>query len=277
MIAIPDFLDQSDKIGYVWSLFDDTFGDASAPGVADVAESMEDLADLISALDDDEYELDIQSFVAGEGGVRKACARARYLADRQTIAKGIFVGFLSVLEAYFNRFGTSGTNASISEYIDTANGGLTPDFTDLVCPEFAEVYYMAKGGDLLDFDSGYWPTPTSIFSPVIADMGNYNIATTTFTAGDDVDTDQYAEIEPEGHVSTTVNGTCAVTVTGTNHAGTTARTWTGDAGSVAAPNTFVLTPTVGGDRLRSIQNIEVVGDAAAGIFHVQSILERAIA
>lgn len=276
MISEANFLALTDRQGAALNWVYDLLGNASSPAASTMADELSDLRDLIAALDDDEFELDIDGFVQGNGGMRKAVMGLRSYADQAVVTRGIFTRYMADLEAYFARFGTASVSDSIYNFAYNQNGGATPDWTCLVCPQFALIYYICKGGDPDVWTASYWLSPQAVFSPLIASMGDYNIATTTYGAGTAVDTTKYAEVNPECHVSVSINGTAAVTVTGKNQAGTAGRTWTGTGDSVAAPNTFALTPTVGTDRLREVTGIASVGTATAGTFHVQSIIERSI-
>lgn len=272
MISAADFLTQTDLVAAaVQTLYGPLGGSTSVTGAYAY---LVDLRTQVQSIDDDEYEMDLQGGVQGSGGMRLAVSRALAQMDAAVSLRLLLGWLVSQWDAYFAKYGTAGVSSSISEFIDTENGGATPDFTFLVAPEFALLYYLVQGGNLSVFTSAAWLTPTSVFSPLISNMGEYDIATTTFSAGDAVDTTHYAEVEPEGLVTVDIDGTAAVTVTGVNHDGTPARTWTGSADTLAAGNTFVLTPTVAGDRLREVTDIEIVGTAANGTVRVQSILER---
>jgi hypothetical protein len=81
-------------------------------------------------------------------------------------------------------------------------------------------------------------------------------------------------------VTTTVNGTCTLTVTanavdssGVFHTG---RTFTATLSSVTAGNSVALTPGISGDRIMRITGIAVAGTATAGAFALVSELDRII-
>jgi hypothetical protein len=76
-------------------------------------------------------------------------------------------------------------------------------------------------------------------------------------------------------VGTTINGTCAVTVTALNQAGIS-HTWTATADNAVAGTQLALTPSTGGDRMNSTPTaIAVAGTATAGAFTVITTAERA--
>ena len=68
------------------------------------------------------------------------------------------------------------------------------------------------------------------------------------------------------HVTTTIGGTCVITVTGVNQAGLTGRTWTATLSSVTAGTLVALTPTNAGDRIAGVPTgVAVAGTATTGV------------
>jgi len=276
LITEAEFLDETDKLGAALALFKPVLGDAYSVAGGTVADLLEEWDAMIYALEDPQYGLDLKEFRPGSNGMCVAAAMTREAADYRVITRTIFDRAIRRLEAYFSRFGVSPDTDTLDRFCAYNNGGAVLDFTCLLCPEFAEIFYLCKGGPRT-FDTAYWLTPTNVFSPVIANMGTYTIATSAFVDGSAVDLTRYGAVEPIGKLTTSTNGTCAITVTGKNQAGTGSRIWTGAADSETAPFDIVLTPAVGADRLTDVTGIAVAGTATLGVFHIESILERVIA
>jgi hypothetical protein len=79
---------------------------------------------------------------------------------------------------------------------------------------------------------------------------------------------------PAVKVTTNINGTCTVTVTASNQAGTS-HTWSCNADNATAGTIINLTPGTGGDRMNAVPSVvAVAGTATAGAFDIVTTAER---
>jgi hypothetical protein len=188
---------------------------------------------------------------------------ARLLAqrvDRTAMSNALLVQAIRALQNHCARRGTLPV-LDLDTYATAYN--TIADYDCLFHPDFAEAFYNAMGRRL---------TATNVFSPPVADMGSY-IEGSGFTAGDAVDDTLYAPIEPRCGVTTELDASAAITVTGENQDGDSA-TWLANTIGVAPVGTLILlTPSVAGDRLVEVTNIVITG-ITAGALLVESIPER---
>lgn len=156
-------------------------------------------------------------------------------------------------------------------------------YTLLASPDLAYLYQLTTGGKVL-------MTAINVFAPVtrygtgtvgagaaIALAGNTAIVTAT--AG------TVQGYMPPGsfkaNVTTSINGTLSVTVTGTgfhsNGTAAAAQIWTAVLDNKIAGQSVTFNPSTAGDRLAAITNIAGAGTATAGIFTLDTVIERVIA
>ncbi|HXE63237.1 MAG TPA: hypothetical protein VN519_06825 [Bryobacteraceae bacterium] len=83
-------------------------------------------------------------------------------------------------------------------------------------------------------------------------------------------------LNPACSITTTINGTCVVTVTALNQNGVS-HTWTATISSATAGSIINLSPSTGGDRMNSaVTAVSIAGTATAGAFDIVTTAERAL-
>ena len=156
---------------------------------------------------------------------------------------------ISNLNSYAGAAGLSGVTGinSFGTYYNSGAGG---PWNCLFAPDFADVYDALFPASPL--------SPLNVYSHAIANMGQLTVTGSgagTFAGGTGVNTAKYAGVGAAQLTVTSFAGsTGTVTVTGTNQAGVTGRTWTV---SVTANGTYALVPTVASDLLVSVQGISI--------------------
>jgi len=150
--------------------------------------------------------------------------------------------FVTLLSTYLSKYGgvSAGLPAAVNDTVSYArynNGcpdpspagnGAGSDYTYLYHPSFAALISLLT-------NSAQVLPPDVVFAPTGIDMGDFNAATATFTAGQAMmvaGTAPYAPAKLFGVKAGTTppNGSLYVTVTGKNQAGTSV-TWRGDVGT----------------------------------------------
>lgn len=194
------------------------------------------------------------------------------------VMRMLFQTFVQSLNAHCQQRGVNlgNTILSLDTYATYVNGA--GDFNDfLYSPEFAALYLAVISSGL---------TAANVFSPEIKHGGTYTNAmgkcvittgTPVFTDGALVDTAKYLGAVPKLHVESggivhTGTDTIVITVTGTDHEGTTTAEWvyTGSADADIAAGDYNF--TAGGDmyiqNVKAVTGIAITG-ATSGTFYVE--------
>jgi len=140
---------------------------------------------------------------------------------------------------------------TFAAYFNTGAGG---PWLCLLPPDWIAVSFNVLGKN---------PQAVNVYSPAIVNMAQWVITgagTGTFTPGTAVGA-AYAGAAVPQLTTTGITGTGIVTVTGTNHAGVAARTWTV---SVTGNAVYTLVPTVATDLLHSVTSIAAASGLTAG-------------
>ena len=171
----------------------------------------------------------------------------------------LYQGHMLALNSLAVNTGLAGvTNLdTLAGYYNIGAGG---PFALLFPPDFALMYYAVYG---------VWPTPTNVFSPVIANMAQLAVTgagTGNFTAGCSVDTVKFAGCPNLDIIVTGLagNGLVTLTVSGYNSSGTLVTGNTSWTITINANGTFALTPAGVVKTITAVTGISIAAGITAG-------------
>lgn len=256
VLAVADFNYYTDKLaaGYLAALGTSGSGlglgdstivsDASAFGLD---RKMRDILNHLQALTD--YD---QSH-----SLLEAAHNAKTNAPAELVVPGIISNLFGALNADCAAAGLTGVN-SIDAYSTYWN--LNGPSTALLAPEFSDLYLLIRG---------VRPTLANVYSPAIANMGQRAFGG-GFSDGTAVDTTKYGGVALlQAQISSWAGTSGTLTVTGTNQAGQTGRTWTG---TIAGNGNVTLTPGVATDLCADVTGITLPGSLSAGTIIIAGLV-----
>jgi len=195
----------------------------------------------------------------------------------------IYTPFMSTIASYLSSVG--GSNYSNLDNYATYQNGITPN-SFLVHPNAAYLQFLNNNKQGIQMMQ-----PGNVFAPLTT-FGTVAVGaagSTTFTHLADILSANAPTSKLQGYtaapgvqaqVTTAVNGTLTITVTGTGQnaagAAVSGRTWTGVLSSKTVGQVVTLTPTIAGDRIYSVTGVSGTGTATAGAFNLNSVLERVV-